>query len=144
MSVTPVMLNLMQHAARDTPCGKGRMFGKTVVINTAVTVLMSLLVSSIGTNFFSPDEVTRAQTRFWSLSVAGRFALVAVPLVLPYLILIFGRLVRHTIKGLVGWEYPADRSPWFVISRIAALLLVGGGCWMLSRIIVDLGTSFLR
>lgn len=105
------------------------MSGRTVVINTAVTVLVSLLVSSIGTNFFSPDEVARAQTQFWSLSVAARFALVVVPLVLPYLVLIFARLAWHTAKGLIGWDYPADRSLWFVTSRIAALILVGGGCW---------------
>lgn len=120
------------------------MSARTVVINTAVTFLASLLVSSIGTNFFSPDEVARAQTQFWSLSVASRFALVAVPLVLPYLITIFARLVWHTAKGLIGWDYPADRSPWFVSSRIAALLLVGGGCWLLGRIVVDLGVSFFR
>lgn len=35
------------------------MSGRTVVINTAITVLVSLQVSSIGTNFFSSDEVAR-------------------------------------------------------------------------------------
>ena len=118
------------------------MSGRTVAINTAVTVLVSLLVSGIGTNFFSSDEVARAQIEFWSLSVAERFALVAFPLVLPYLILIFARLVWHTAKGLIGWNHPADRSPWFVISRIAALLLVGGSCWGLGRIVVEIGISF--
>lgn len=120
------------------------MSGRTVVINTAVTVLVSLLVSSIGTNFFSPDEVARTQTQFWSLSVAARFALVAVPLALPYMILIFARLAWHTTKGLIGWDYPADRSPWFVSSRIVALLLIGGTCWGLGRMVVDLGISFFR
>ncbi len=120
------------------------MSGRTVVINTAVTVLVSLLVSSIGTNFFSPDEVARAQTQFWSLSVPARFALVAVPLVLPYMILIFVRLAWHTTKALIGWDYPAVRSPWFVSSRVAGLLLIGGACWVLGRIVVDLGVSFFR
>jgi len=76
--------------------------------------------------------------------LAARFALVAVPLALPYLTLIFARLVWHTAKGLIGWDYPANRSPWVVISRIAALLLVGGGCWVLGWIVVDLGVSFFR
>ncbi|MHB1010667.1 MAG: hypothetical protein ACYC1E_15865 [Propionibacteriaceae bacterium] len=109
-----------------------------------MTAVAGLLATGLVTHFFSPDELSRTQHQFWSLPVVARLALVGGTLVLPSLILAFGHLVWNTTKGLIGWEYPADRSPRFIASRSVALVVVGGAIWMLTRLVLDLGLYLIH
>ncbi len=95
------------------------------------------------TNFFAPTEIDRVSHAFWALPVTTRLMFMAGLVGWPLLVVQGCRLLWHTLKGFIGWDLPADRSAWFVLTRVGALTLLLGGVVVLAGYLVGVGRNLL-
>lgn len=107
--------------------------------STVATACVVLGATGLMTNFFAPSEIDKVLHAFWALPVITRTLFVAGLTSWPILVIQGGRLLWHTVKGLIGWDFPADRSAWFVISRLVAFTLLAGGVVILAGYLIDVG-----
>lgn len=115
---------------------------RTNALTTAViTACVVLIATGAITNFFSPQEIELVKTHFWALPLSSRSLLALALLGVPILAVQGGRLVWHTLKGLVGWEYSPNRSGWFVTSRFGALALIIAMTWWLSEHLLTIAST---
>lgn len=113
------------------------------LLTAVITACVVLIATGAVTNFFSPDELELVKAHFWALPLTSRSLLVLAVLGVPILAIQGGRLVWHTFKGLVGWEYPPDRSGWFVTSRFGALALIIAMTWWLSESLLAIASTLV-
>lgn len=111
--------------------------------STVVTACVVVAATGLMTNFFAPTEIDRVLHAFWTLPVNARVLFIAGLVSWPILVIQGGRLLWHTLKGLIGWDLPADRSAWFVLSRFGALVVLTGGVVTLAVYLFDVGRNLV-
>lgn len=115
------------------------MLRMSTVTTAVVTAGVTVVVTGLLTNFFSPAKVEGVLQQLWTLPVAERVLFVVGLPAIPFGVVQGVRLLVHAVKGLIGWEYPPDRSAWFVVSRIGALVFITGATWIWARTMLNLG-----